>query len=74
MPKYRRDADEAAHAGTVVQCLLTSQIGRIAPVLSEVHAQHAFQTDERSSVAGLEVSRRDHGASLLPGNDAIYRL
>ena len=74
MPKCHRDADQAAQAGTAVKHLLTSQAGQIAPVLQNVDAQHALQTDGRPAVARLGVVRLDHGASLLPGNDAIHRL
>tara|TARA_R110001599_G_scaffold114109_1_gene279711 strand:- start:274 stop:561 length:288 start_codon:yes stop_codon:yes gene_type:complete len=43
--RSRIDAYEAAQADAVVQCVLTGQVRQIKPVLNEVDAQHALQTD-----------------------------
>jgi hypothetical protein len=68
------DAHEAAQAGTVVQRLLTSQVSQVEPVLDEVDAQHALQTDGRAPVAGLGVVRFDDFAQCRPRHDGIHGL
>jgi hypothetical protein len=51
------NAHEAAQAGTVIQGLLARQIGQVEPVLDEVDAQHALQSNGRAAVASLGVVR-----------------
>ena len=50
---------EAAQAGAVVQRFFADQVGQVEPVLDEVNAQHALQTNGRAAIACLGVVRLD---------------
>jgi hypothetical protein len=68
------DAHEATQAGDVVQRFFHGVVGQVEPVLQQVNAQHAFQTERRASIASLRVVRLDHRAQRCPRNDGIHRI
>jgi len=47
-----------------IKVILARLIGQIEPVDQQIHAQHAFNADQRSAIAGLRVVRLDQGAEL----------
>ena len=66
------DANEAAQAGTVVQGFLAGQVGEVEPVLDEMDAQHALQTDGWTPIACLGVVRCDFVAQRSPRHQRIH--
>lgn len=40
------DADELAHGGGIIQCLLGARVGQIEPLLKKVDAQYCHQESE----------------------------
>ena len=68
------NADEAAQAGTVVEGFLTRQVGEVEPVLDEVDAQHALQSNGRTPIASLGVVRCDFFAQRRPGHQRLHGL
>nr|WP_255569083.1 hypothetical protein [Comamonas sp. NLF-1-9] len=57
------DADEAAQVRAVVQSQLKSTIDQAQPVLREVHAQHALQSNDLAPALVLGIGR---GVALEP--------
>src|SRR5512133_1671960 len=68
------NAHKVAQAGAVVQGFLTGQIRQVEPVLDEVDAQHAFQTNGWASVARFGVVGLDNFTQLSPWHDGLHGL
>ena len=68
------NAYEAAQAGTVVQGLLTCQVGEVEPVLDEVNTQHALQTNGAAPITGLGIVRGNLLAQRWPRHQRIHGL
>ena len=52
------DADKASHRRQIIERFLDCRVGQVEPLLQEVDAQHPFDPDRRTAVAGLRIIRR----------------
>ncbi len=64
--------DKATQADAVVQRFFAGKVRRIEPVLNEVDAQHALQTNRQAAVAPLRKMRFDHRAQLSPRRNCVH--
>jgi hypothetical protein len=66
------DAHEAAQRRVVQQNVLPGLFDQVAPVLNEMHAQHARQAEVRPAAARLGVLRLDQASLRRPGNQGFH--
>jgi Reverse transcriptase (RNA-dependent DNA polymerase) len=66
------DADECTQCRRVVQGFFAGHVSQVEPVLQQVNAQHALQTDRRAAVAGLGVVRLDQSDQIGPRHQGLH--
>lgn len=67
------NANELVHSAAIIQSFLCSRVRQVEPVLQEINAQHALNTD-RSAPNSLRarVKRLDGFAKRFPRNDGFH--
>jgi hypothetical protein len=68
------DPKEASHSIAVIDGFFHSFIGKIEPVLQELHAEHDFDINRPSATFLIVVVGLDEIDPLTPWNDCIHRI
>jgi hypothetical protein len=65
--------DERPHRGAIVERFLNPRIAQVEPVLQEVHSQHSFDTDRRSSNSAFSrIVALDDSTEALPRDGLVH--
>jgi len=71
-PTAKINSHEPPQRGAVQQGFLAGLIGKIEPVLHEIHPQHPFQSHRGAALAGLGIVRCDHRAQGRPRHQRLH--
>ena len=66
------DAEERTHGLAVVNGVFERFVGQSIPLLEEVEAQHALQTDGRAASLAVGVSALNRREKLIPRDDLLH--
>lgn len=68
------DTEEPAHCIAVIDGIFNPFLGKVEPVLHEVHAEHDLDVFQLATTRIVVVVRTDVFHPLRPGNDGIHGI
>ena len=68
------ETSKARHRAAIVKSLFHGRIRPIKPLLQKVDAEHALQSDRRTTVASRRIVGSNNGSQLLPWNHGLHLL